>query len=313
MRNRVHPDLQSSWDSLEIMDFGDLPGVRQKAREAWPIASTDSAVDWEDRDIPGLAGEPKVRIRQYRPKPMAGPLPGVLWIHGGGYEVGSLEDNHDFCIKMAMQVGAIVIQVDYRLAPEHPYPAALADVYQALNWMQGEALRLGLDSHRIAVAGGSAGGGLAAAIALLARDRGGPPICFQMLLYPMLDPRNLTPSSYEVTDPRTWCRKHNLEAWSRYLGRREIASLEPYAAPALAPHFFHLPPTYIMVGALDLFRDEDFGYAQQLAAAQVPVEFHLYPGAFHAFEFIAPEAPISRRAQAEYMGALTLALRSPSS
>jgi acetyl esterase/lipase len=236
-----------------------------------------------------------------------GPFAAVMWIHGGGYLLGSAGAEGIWCQTLAHQLGAVVAAVEYRLAPEHPYPAGLEDCYQALSWMCREADTLRIDRHHVAVAGNSAGGGLTAAVALLARDRGGPAIAFQMPLYPMIDDRNQTPSSRELVDDRIWNGRHNQAAWAQYLGG--LVDVPPYAAPSRAQNLAGLPPCYTMVGSCDLFRDETLDWVSRLAQAGVPVECRVVPGGYHAFEFIAPHASVSRDAQSDYVAALGRGIR----
>lgn len=235
-------------------------------------------------------------------------LPAVLWNHGGGYVLGHPNSDDSLCESFVIKANCIVVSANYRLAPEHPYPSALEDCYAALKWMTQSSNELNIDVNRVAIAGGSAGGGLTAALALLSRDRKGPKICFQMPLYPMIDDRNVTASSHEITDKlAVWNRGNNIEAWKMYLGD-ENKSISRYAAPARANDFEGLPPTYTCVGQLDPFRDETIDYVSRLAQAGVDIEFKLYPGCFHAFEHIAPDAEISKHAKDEYINALAKAL-----
>jgi acetyl esterase/lipase len=206
-------------------------------------------------------------------------------------------------------VGCVAVSVDYRLAPENPYPAPLDDCYAALRWTWQQARRIDVLESRIAVGGSSAGGGLAAGLALLARDRGEIRVAFQWLIYPMLDDRNITPSSRAITDPRVWNRDSNLRGWRAYLGAEPgSAGVSPYAAPARADDLSHLPPAYIQVGDQDLFFDEDVAYAQRLERGGVPVQLQVYPGVFHGAEGAVPSAAISVRMVADRLEALTRAL-----
>ncbi|GAA0137104.1 hypothetical protein YSY43_39450 [Paenibacillus sp. YSY-4.3] len=214
------------------------------------------------------------------------------------------------CERFVLDVDCVVVSVDYRLAPEHPYPAAIEDCYATLLWLSNDSNLLNIDVKRIAVAGASAGGGLAAAVSLMARDKEGPSIAFQMLLYPMIDDRNITPSSHEITSHNAvWNRSNNIAAWKMYLGEQTV-EVSPYAAPARAINLAGLPPAYTCVGELDLFRDETIDYVARMARANVPVEFHLYPGCFHGFDVIAPAADVSIHASKEYISALARAFKS---
>ena len=203
----------------------------------------------------------------------------------------------------------VVVSVDYRVAPEHPFPVPLDDCYAGLVWLAQSADALGVDPARIAIGGSSAGAGLAAGLTLLARDRGEVLVCYQHLIYPMLDDRNVTPSSHAITDPRVWNRTSNLAGWNAYLaGRAGSDDVSPYAAPARAANLAGLPPAYIAVGTLDLFMDEDIEYARQLAAAGVRVELHVYPGVFHASPTYIADAAVSRRWTADQQAAIARAL-----
>jgi acetyl esterase/lipase len=186
------------------------------------------------------------------------------------------------CERYALDIDCVVVSMQYRLAPEDPYPAGVEDCYAALVWTVQHADELGIDATRIAVGGESAGGGLAAATALLARDRKGPELVFQALTYPMLDDRNNTPSARELHDIPSWSQQHNDSAWRAVLGMKAGSpDVEPYAAPARATDLSGLPPTLIQVGEIDVFRDEDITYATRLLQAGVPTELHVYPGAYH--------------------------------
>jgi acetyl esterase/lipase len=185
-----------------------------------------------------------------------------------------------------------IASIDYRKAPEHPYPAAPEDCYAGVCWVFEHAADLGMDTRNIGLMGASAGGGLALAVALMLRDRDGPTLKYLLPIYPMIDDRHETTSSHEVVDIGIWDRAGSIEAWGWYLGDAEA---DAYAAPARAEDLSGLPPTYIDVGDLDLFRDEDIAITQRLSAAGVPVEFHLWTGAYHASELFAPHARLSQR------------------
>ena len=203
-------------------------------------------------------------------------------------------------------IQSIVVSVEYRLAPENPHPAPVQDCYEALVWMSQNATELGFDSDRLAIVGGSAGGGLAIATALMARDQEFPKLCFLMANYAMIDDRNETPSSKEITDVGIWDREANIEAWDWYLGGNPP---DEYAAPARATDLSGLPPTFIDVGELDLFRDEDINFATRLSQHGVTTELHVYPGAYHGSESIAPDAELSKQIWINRIEALKRALR----
>lgn len=246
-----------------------------------------------DHALPRPDG-PEVPVRHYRPTGLSGTLPALLVMHAGGMVAGSIDQEELIARRLATEIGAHVVSVGYRLAPESPAPAAVLDCYAALTWLAAEVPDV--DPTRVGVFGRSAGGGLAAGLALLARDRGGPALCCQVLAYPMLDDRCATPSSHEVTDVGVWDRAANLEAWHHYLaGRAGQPDVSPYAAPSRAVDLTGLPPTYLEVGTVDGFRDEVIEYASRLLVAGVPTELHVWPGAFHAAEKFSPAAAVSQR------------------
>ncbi len=227
----------------------------------------------------------------------------VVYLHGGGMIMGSVELYDPLVRFLVSGSGVSVLAVDYRLAPEHPHPTPVEDCYAAVQWAAKHAAELGYDPARIAVAGDSAGGGLAAATALLSRDRSGPALARQILIYPMLDDRNTT-APERVPDALIWSYDDNATGWGALLGAAVgTADVSPYAAPARAEDLSGLPPTYLLVGDMDIFRDEDIAYVARLTAAGVPVEFHLVPGAPHAFDYAAPDAEITHRARADEMRA----------
>jgi acetyl esterase/lipase len=290
----------------------DLPATRDRAaalaaavtRPPWP-----AGVATEDRYAPGPAGAPDVLVRVYRPEGLPSPAAALYWVHGGGMVMGSIAMNDDMCASIADHLKIVVTSVEYRLAPEYPYPAPLEDCYAGLKWFAGISGELGVDPTRIAIGGASAGGGLAAGLGLLARDRGEVALAFQLLVYPMIDDRNVTASSHTIVDPKVWNRTANVVGWNAYLaGRAGADDIEPYAAPARATDLAGLPPTYINVGDLDLFLDEDIAYAQALMRAGVPVELHVYPGAFHGSNNFVSRAVLSRRWNADERAALARGL-----
>ncbi len=233
----------------------------------------------------------------------------MLWIHGGGYVVGSVEQDDLVAQHVCEAVHCIVVSVDYRLAPEHPFPAPLEDCYAALKWMASNALDLGIDPARIAITGPSAGGGLTAGLALLARDRGEVSVAFQAPIYPMIDDRNDTSSSHASAASRIWSRKYNENGWRAYVGENAGGEdVSPYAAPTRATDLSGLPPTYIAVGTLDVFLDEDIEYARRLIEAGVPTELHVYPGLFHGSDIFVPTVASSVRFIADRDAALKRAL-----
>lgn len=250
----------------------------------------DDRLTMEDVEIPGPAGAQRIRI--YKPKSATTQAPGLVYIHGGGMVMGSIEGEAASAQHLSAETGAIVVSVDYRKAPENPYPSGAEDCYSAAKWVFDNAEEIGIDPSNIGIYGGSAGGGLAIAVALMARDKGTMKFKYMMPIYPMIDDRNETSSTFEVTEVGIWDRSGNLEAWGMYLAGNEP---DHYAAPARAEDLSGLPPAYIDVGEMDAFRDEDAHFALRLMQSGVPCEFHIYPGAYHASEVFAPEAELSKR------------------
>ena len=296
-----------------LLDLSDIPTARA-AIDGLMAAMFASApeipgVETEDHWVPGAPGDPDVMVRVYTPSGIEGPVPALYWIHGGGMVLGDVPMDDLNCKGVALEMGCVVASVEYRLAPEHPHPAPIEDCYAGLKWLAENADGLGVDSSRIAIGGASAGGGLAAALALLARDRAEAQIIFQQLIYPMLDDRNITPASHYVQHPKVWNRKANIAGWSALLGKPAGSDgVSPYASPARAEDLSGLPPAFIIVGELDLFVDEDIEYAQRLIQAGVPVELHVFPGAFHGSDLMVPTSENSQRWAAIRAAALRQAL-----
>jgi len=258
---------------------------------------TGDDIVFEERTIPGPSGDLEVLIVHRRTVDPG--APGVLALHGGGFVLGSRFGDSDNLVMIARAFGAVCVSVEYRLAPEHPHPAGLEDCYAALVWMSQHAAELGIDPDRIIVRGGSAGGGLAAGVALLTRDRGGPALAGQMLICPMIDDRDATVSVRQYDGLGIWDRSFNRTGWTALLGDAAGGpDVSPYAAPARATDFAGLPSAFIEVGAAEVFRDEDTAYASALWAAGVPCELHVWGGAFHGFSSVHPHAPVSRAALA---------------
>jgi acetyl esterase/lipase len=263
----------------------------------------DTRVVVADRMIDGPAGPGALGVRVYTPREVDGPLPAVVFSHGGAFVLGDLYSEEHRCLTYAAEARCVVVSVAWRHAPEHPYPAGVEDAYAALTWTAAEADSLGVDASRLAVAGASSGGAFAAALSLMARDRGGPAIALQLLVYPVTDDRLESPSMREFTASPLWTRGSSEQMWRHYLGA-EHGHAPAYAAPARADDLSGLPPAYVMVAELDPLRDEAIEYAGRLLAAGVPVELHCYPGAFHGFDIVAPRSELGRRALAEQVGAL---------
>lgn len=297
-RHLIHPDVREPLEQLLAAipgGFNSIPDIVQRRATVTQLLAAieiplNPNVISEDRTVPGPEGAPDITVRIYRPVDATGTLPGIYFIHGGGMILGDIDGEDAVATQICERVDAVVVSVEYRLAPEHPYPAPVEDCYAGLVWMARHASELRFDPERLAVYGGSAGGGLSIATSMLARDRGFPALRFQMPIYPMIDDRNETPSSHEITDIGLWDRAGNIEAWKWYLGDGKP---DQYAAPARAEDLTGLPPTFIDVGTVDLFRDEDITFAMRLMQAGVPTELHVNPGAYHAAEVFAPECELS--------------------
>ncbi|WP_174183747.1 alpha/beta hydrolase [Nocardia barduliensis] len=292
LRSRVnpshfHPDLRLAATVLPDRTFSPalLPLVRRL------ISFTGD----RDTEVVRVTGDVPVRV--HRPEPGPSPRPGLLWVHGGGYVMGAARQNDTLCRHLATELGAVVAAVDYRLAPENPYPAALNDCYAALQWLGDQP---DVDADRIVVAGSSAGGGLTAALAFAARDRGGVQPVLQVLSYPMLDDRSIG-DDLRNSDFRLWSVTCNRFGWKAYLGDADPT----VAVPARREDLTGLAPAWIGVGTLDLFHTEDLAYAERLREAGVPCEVLEVPGAFHGFDEILPKAGVSR----DYLAALCAAVR----
>jgi acetyl esterase/lipase len=250
-------------------------------------------------DVETLILRSGVGVRLHRPTGVSQPGPALLWIHGGGYIIGTAQQDDELCRRFVRELGVTVAAVDYRLAPEHPYPAPLEDCYAALTWLS--ALPA-VDPARVAIGGASAGGGLAAALALLARDRVEVKPTLQLLAYPMLDDRS--GSTAENPNYRLWGPKSNRFGWAAYLGNAD----PKVAVPARHDDLSGLPPAWIGVGTNDLFHDEDLAYAARLMAAGVPCHIETVPGAFHGFDLIVPKASVSKAFFASQCASLRSAL-----
>lgn len=307
-----HPDLHPTARFIPRFSFSPwlvrLINVLARVRGV-PKPPRLHDVDIEDAFVPGRAGAPAVRVRLYRPKNSRGPVPAMLWLHGGGFLFGNPEFDQHNNIAIVRELGIIVAAVDYRLAPQHPFPAPLEDAYAALTWLHTQAGTLGVTKDKIAVGGSSAGGGLAAALVLMATDRRHLPVRFQLLLYPMLDDRTVLRSDIDAASLRMWDTKSNRYGWSAYLGQEPGSpGVSPYAAPARRENLVGLPPAWLGTGGFDLFRDEDLAYAKRLSEAGVACEVQLVPGAYHGFDAISRNAPVSRNFRSSYVNALRRAL-----
>lgn len=307
-RHLVDPELLPLLDVWPTMTLAaDMLVQARNWQPPAPPASEDG-VTHEAIMVPGPAGAPDVALQVYRPASPAAVSGCVYHIHGGGYVLGKAVDGAVRLRPMVAALGCVLVSVDYRLAPEAVFPAAIEDCYAGLTWTFVHAARLGIDPARIGVMGESAGGGLAAALALMARDRGECQLAFQHLLYPMIDDRTAAGEADPLTGEFIWTPQSNHFGWRSLLGQEPGgADVSPYAAAARAADLAGLPPTYIATGALDLFRDEDIAFAQRLLAAGVPTELHVWPGAFHGFD-MWPAAAVAQAARESRVAALRRAL-----
>ncbi|RDG34715.1 alpha/beta hydrolase [Streptomyces corynorhini] len=254
----------------------------------------------EELRVPGADGSPDLTLVHARPAEATGPLPALYYLHGGGMIMGNAWGVLPRILRdWSAPLGLAVVSVEYRLAPETPYPGPLDDCLAGLLWTVGHADGLGIDGERVIIGGKSGGGGLAAALTLLNRDRGdGPTPIGQLLQCPMLDDRLRTPSARQMAGAGPWDRASTAVAWHSYLGdRHDARDLPPYAAPARATDLSGLPPTYIDVGSAETFRDENVAYAQAIWQAGGDAELHVWPGAYHGFDSIAPTAALTREAR----------------
>ncbi len=306
----VDPALRPMLDMWPTVTLSAETLVQLRERERLlPFEIDRDSTQLEVRTVPGPIGAPDISLHLYRPDAVEGPLPVIYHIHGGGYVGGSAAQLEFMHRPLARTLGCAIVSVDYRLAPEHVFPAAIEDCYAGLRWTIDNAAALGLDAARLGVMGESAGGGLAAALALLVRDRGEYRLAFQHLTYPMIDDRTVVAAEpHPHTGEFIWTPHNNDFGWTALLGRAPgHPDVSPYAAAARAADLSGLPPAYIMTGTLDLFLEEDIDYARRLLRAGVPTELHVYPGGFHAFD-VFPGAEIAEAAQAARIAALRRAL-----
>ncbi len=308
--DRIDPEIVgalATYPAERYIAIGEDPPLAREMTEAinreMRANLPPTAVTIQERTIPGPDCEIPLAI--YLPP---APRGGLLWLHGGGYIVG-VERDDARCIEFAEVVGCAVVSVGYRLAPESTYKESVADSFAALNWMVDNASALGIDGCRIAIGGGSAGGGLTAGLAHYNRDKKGPDLAFQLLIYPMIDDSHDTPSGHEVTHPTIWNRDVSFKAWKMYLGDEYgTENVSPYAAAARATDLSGLPPALVTVGTEDLFRDENINYAQRLMAAGVPADLQVYAGVYHGAEMLVPAASVSKRMRTGYLEPLKRAI-----
>lgn len=302
----VAPELRAGAKQILAM-VAAMPPITTAYRtmRSGPIPPPATDIPYREQRIPGGDGQPPVTAYVINARPGAR-RPAILHTHGGGYIVGSAQASIAPCQEIARQLDCVVVTVDYRLAPETNYTGSVADNHAALLWLHRQAAELGVDPARIALLGESAGGGHAALLALMARDRRSVPLCAQVLIYPMLDDRTGSTRTVPPFIGRIgWDAPANIFGWQSFLGRKPGGRDVPAAAvPARVADLSGLPPTFIGVGSVDLFVDEDIEYARRLIASGVPTELVVTPGAFHGFDAVAPETGLAKRFTAAKIAAL---------
>jgi len=304
----VDPELRAAISGRPALRLDDktLPRSRDFVVNlaAKTPARKSSKVAVEEILVDNRYNAPPVRVLVYRPLAPEVPLPAMIHLHGGGYVLGLPEMRDADNRRLAVALGCLIVSVDYRLAPEAPFPCALQDAYSVLLWLHELSTELGIDRSRIGIRGESAGGGLAAAVALYARDNNGPPLSFQHVKAAMIDDRTAVQQGNPNVGEFIWTRDHNLFAWRALLGSEPGAiDISPYAAAGRATVLTGLPQTFISVGALDLFLEENIDYAARLCSAGVAVELHVYPGAYHGFQ-MADRARVAKQAERDSVTAL---------
>jgi acetyl esterase/lipase len=292
--SNIHPELQQIARKT--------PSITYSNKNLWlfnwlmrlaPRTNTLEGILVENVFIPGQDDRTKIRLRTYKPKSVVAPTPVLIWLHGGGYVMGNPEQDDVSCARYVRELGITVVSVDYRYAPKYPFPSGLEDCYSALKWVASHSQQIGIDEKRIAVGGASAGGGLAASLVHLAHDRQEIKLIFQLLVYPMLDDRTVLRTDIDDSNNITWNQKSNRFGWESYLEKKCGSKDAPeYSVPARRRDLSGLPQTWIGVGTVDLFYDEDMLYAQRLKEYDVKCELYTVPGAFHGFDVFDPSVPI---------------------
>jgi acetyl esterase/lipase len=289
--SKIHPELQQAAKTSPKFSYNKKSiWLINLLMKFMPSPKNLEGILIENIHIPGQDDRAQVRLRIYNPESVAVPTPALIWMHGGGYLIGRPEQDDASCIQYVRELGITVVSVDYRLAPNHPFPAGLDDCYSALQWVTQE---LNINTKRIAVGGNSAGAGLATALVQLAHDRQEIKPAFQLLIYPMLDDRTVLRTDIDDSSNITWHHKDNRFGWESYLGRKCGADDVPaYSVPARREDLSDLPPAWIGVGSLDIFHDEDVAYAQRLKECGIECELNVIQGAFHGFDVFDPQIPI---------------------
>lgn len=310
----LDPELATALAALprsangSLLDLTDIPALRKNLAAAaaqLPAPEPDPRAAVTTHVVTRPDGT-KLDVVLFRPRDAPEPAPALAWFHAGGQVIGSAHEDAEYHAGLALALNCVVAAVDYRLAPETSAPGAAEDGYLAYTSLLEHAGELGIDPARIGIAGASGGGAPAAATALMIRDRGGVAPCLLALSYPMLDDRNDTPSSHQIIDLGVWDRRENLLAWSAVLGERAgTDDVDAYSAPGRAMVLHDLPETFVAAAQYDVFRDENIAFASRLLAAGVPVELHVYPHAFHAWDRFAPQAGLTKTFERTWHAFLT--------
>ncbi|MDN5210505.1 alpha/beta hydrolase [Fulvivirgaceae bacterium BMA12] len=321
IKERLDPGLVEALEATKESGLpldldNDLHGGRQimhqVAISAVETAASIKEIERKEYQISCKNEDYKIPLYLYRPVGDTKMLPVIYWTHGGGLITGEVKQDEYLLKSFSKSFNCVVVAVAYRLAPEHRFPTALEDCYLGLQWVFDSATELNIDQKRIAIAGASAGGGLTAALAQLVRDRNEfeYPLIYQLLMYPMLDDRNIHPASDDAEDTFIWTRANNLFGWSAYLGQQPGTENTPvYASASRMGNLEKLPPAMILVGGIDLFVSESITYARRLNDAGVPTELHVYPGGIHGYETLAPDIRISQGFTAALYSGLKNALK----
>jgi len=308
----LDPELRDAALGQPYVAFTDPLAARRNFRRATRLsralraAYPATGIEIDDVWVPILDG-PKLSVRRYAPAVVAQPLPALVYLHGGAFVAGDLDTEHDRCVRYAAEVGCAVFSVQYRQPPEHPFPTPLHDCYVAVEWIASGADGVGVDPGRIAVGGSSAGATLATGVALLARDRGGPALALQLLLYPALDNRLDSRSMGLFPEVTSWTVADSALMWQHYLGPGG-ASDATHAVPARSTDFRGVAPAYVLIADVDALRDEALDYAGRMIEDEVPVDLHLVAGTFHGFDVAVPGATVSVRSLDDQVRALRAAL-----